>query len=69
MESGGNASHDGGDASEKGDTKKTGDVGEEKDEDKDEPGETASSAILPHPSSAILELLLMEMCSTKQLLR
>ena len=69
VESCGNASHDGGDASEKGDTKKTGDVGEEKDEDKDEPGETASSAILPHPSSAILELLLMEMCSTKQLLR
>ncbi len=68
-ESGGSVSHDGGDASEKGNTKNAGDVGEEKDEDKDDPRETASSAILPHPSSAILELLLMEICSTKQLLR
>ena len=69
-ESSGSASHDGGDANEKGYTKNTGDAGEEvKDEDKDEPREIASSAILPHPSSAILELLLMEMCSTKQLLR
>lgn len=42
------------------------------DKDGDEPkgaDEVLTSAILPNPSPAIWELLLMEMCSTKQLLR
>jgi hypothetical protein len=61
-----------GDTSSSGKGKQESDAGKETDEGGNEPNdtdETPSSAILPNPSPAIWELLLVEMCSTKQLLR